>query len=153
MIGTVYCNPAMPSGISSVIAASGPYAALVRASSPKIGMPAATPICSARSSLVARGRPKRTSVNDMVDFHTTSSSGHISDEIRLRHRLSTGTRGYSPPQSAGSPSSAAATSATAPSGYAAHSPTSASPPSPAAAPQSSAPGYSSPTQGHTPSAD
>src|SRR5271165_170805 len=50
--------PAAPSGISNVSAASGPYAAELSASSPKIGMPAAAPIFSARSSLDAMGRPK-----------------------------------------------------------------------------------------------
>src|ERR1700733_2511659 len=59
------CAPASPSGISSVIAASGPYAALVSASRPKIGIPAATPMCSARSSLVAKGFPIIESVNDI----------------------------------------------------------------------------------------
>src|SRR5580658_8587317 len=44
--------------MSSVSAASGPYAAELSASRPKIGMPAIGPMCSARSSLVASGRPK-----------------------------------------------------------------------------------------------
>src|SRR5580692_198364 len=38
-------------------AASGPYAAELSASRPKIGMPRPGPICSARSSLVAMGLP------------------------------------------------------------------------------------------------
>ena len=57
-IGRRYCVPSIPKGINKESAASGPYAALVRASSPKMGMPAPTPICSARSSLVASGLPK-----------------------------------------------------------------------------------------------
>ena len=57
-MGSRYCVPSMPKGINSASAASGPYAALVKASSPKMGMPAPTPICSARSSLVASGLPK-----------------------------------------------------------------------------------------------
>src|ERR1700746_8423 len=65
MIRHPYSTPATPSGISSVIAASGPYAALVSPSNPKIGIPAATPICSARSSLVAKGFPIIESVKDM----------------------------------------------------------------------------------------
>ena len=55
MIGRMYARPARPSGISSVSAASGPYAAELSASSPKIGMPAEEPMCSARSSEVAKG--------------------------------------------------------------------------------------------------
>src|SRR6516225_1030641 len=57
LTGTMYFTPTRPSGSSSVSAASGPYAAELSASRPKIGMPAIGPICSARSSLVASGRP------------------------------------------------------------------------------------------------
>src|SRR6516162_1659230 len=58
LTGTMYCTPRMPSGISRLSAASGPYAAELNASSPKIGIPSAGPICSARSSAVFRGFPK-----------------------------------------------------------------------------------------------
>src|SRR5579863_10382389 len=57
LMGTMYATPAAPSGMSSVRAASGPYAAELSASRPKIGIPARGPICSARSSLVASGLP------------------------------------------------------------------------------------------------
>ena len=57
LTGTMYFTPIRPRGISSVSAASGPYAAELRASSPKTGIPARGPMCSARSSLVASGRP------------------------------------------------------------------------------------------------
>src|ERR1700730_1249840 len=43
--------------MSRVSAASGPYAAELSASRPKTGIPSATPICSARSSVLARGLP------------------------------------------------------------------------------------------------
>jgi hypothetical protein len=59
LMGTMSCTPSRPSGMSSVSAASGPYAAELSASRPKIGMPAMGPMCSARSSLVASGRPKQ----------------------------------------------------------------------------------------------
>src|SRR5208337_4646858 len=49
-----------------VRAASGPYAAELRASSPKTGIPARGPICSARSSLVASGRPNSRFNNRVV---------------------------------------------------------------------------------------
>src|SRR5271170_2499984 len=57
LIGTMYCTPSRPSGISKLSAASGPYAAELNASNPKIGMPAPGPICSARSSLLLIGLP------------------------------------------------------------------------------------------------
>src|SRR5271170_4567765 len=57
LIGTMYCTPSRPSGISRLSAASGPYAAELNASRPKIGMPAPGPICSARSSLLLIGLP------------------------------------------------------------------------------------------------
>src|SRR5271170_305441 len=57
LIGMMYCTPSRPSGISRLSAASGPYAAELNASRPKIGMPAPGPICSARSSLVLIGLP------------------------------------------------------------------------------------------------
>src|ERR1700723_2402706 len=44
-----------------VRAASGPYAAELRASSPKMGIPAEGPTCSPCSSQLARGRPIRMS--------------------------------------------------------------------------------------------
>ena len=40
LTGTMYATPAAPSGIKSVSAASGPYAAELSASRPKIGIPA-----------------------------------------------------------------------------------------------------------------
>ena len=40
LIGTMMCTPSSPSGINSVSAASGPYAAELSASRPKIGIPA-----------------------------------------------------------------------------------------------------------------
>src|SRR4029077_21086674 len=65
LMGTMWATPASPSGISRVSAASGPYAAELRASSPKMGIPADTPTCSPRSSEVARGLPSRISRMDM----------------------------------------------------------------------------------------
>src|ERR1700734_2623202 len=58
LTGTMYFTPISPRGISSVSAASGPYAAELSASNPKTGIPAMGPMHSARSSLVASGRPK-----------------------------------------------------------------------------------------------
>src|ERR1019366_1410291 len=58
--------PATPNGINSVSAASGPYAAELSASKPKIGIPADTPISSALASSDANGRPRRISANDMA---------------------------------------------------------------------------------------
>src|SRR5580692_9900617 len=57
LIGTMYCTPISPSGISSVNAASGPYAAELSASSPKIATPGPGPTCSPRSSEVFSGFP------------------------------------------------------------------------------------------------
>src|SRR5271155_1499128 len=57
LIGTMYRTPARPSGIIRLSAASGPYAAELSPSSPKMGIPCAGPICSARSSLVLIGLP------------------------------------------------------------------------------------------------
>ena len=65
LMGQMYAIPAAPSGISSVSAASGPYAAELSASRPKMGMPAEAPIRSARSSLVASGFPNRTLMKDI----------------------------------------------------------------------------------------
>jgi hypothetical protein len=59
LIGPMYPTPAAPSGISSVRAASGPYAAEPSASSPSIGMPVQTPTRCSPSSSVANLRPKR----------------------------------------------------------------------------------------------
>ncbi len=58
-------TPAAPSGIKRVSAASGPYAAELSASRPKIGIPAAAPIRSARSSRVGSGFPNRKSVKNI----------------------------------------------------------------------------------------
>src|ERR1700733_10645312 len=57
--------PRSPRGMSMVRAASGPYAAELRASNPKMGIPAEGPTCSPCSSQLARGRPIRMSENDM----------------------------------------------------------------------------------------
>ena len=57
LMGTIYWTPRSPSGISKLRAASGPYAAELSPSKPKIGMPCAGPICSARSSVVLMGLP------------------------------------------------------------------------------------------------
>src|SRR5579864_4821824 len=54
-----------PTEIRMVSAASGPYAAELRASRPKTGIPAAGSICSFVSSSEESGRPKRTS---RIDF-------------------------------------------------------------------------------------
>src|ERR1700679_1690891 len=58
--------PARPSGMRSVSAASGPYAAELSASRPKTGMPAIGPMCSARSSEVASGLPIRKLSSNML---------------------------------------------------------------------------------------
>jgi len=50
VIGQMRRTPAIPRGMSKVSAASGPYAAELRASSPNTGMPLAGPIRSALSS-------------------------------------------------------------------------------------------------------
>ena len=57
--GIAYANPATPSGIRMVSAASGPYAAEPRASRPKTGTPLATPIFSDPSSDDAIGFPRK----------------------------------------------------------------------------------------------
>ena len=75
LTGTMYCTPSRPSGISSVSAASGPYAAELRASSPKTGIPASGPMCSARSSLVASGRPNNRLKKRCVYAHERTSGG------------------------------------------------------------------------------
>ena len=67
LIGTIYGTPRSPSGISRLRAASGPYAAELSPSRPKIGMPCIGPICSARSSLVLMGLPTMTSSMFMSD--------------------------------------------------------------------------------------
>src|ERR1700722_16181077 len=51
--------PRSPRGMRRVRAASGPYAAELRASSPKMGIPAEGPTCTPCSSQLARGRPIR----------------------------------------------------------------------------------------------
>jgi hypothetical protein len=63
VIGQMKRTPAIPRGISKVSAASGPYAAELRASSPNTGIPLAGPILSAWSSSVARGRPNTMSAS------------------------------------------------------------------------------------------
>ena len=50
LIGTINAAAARPRGIRIVRAASGPYAAELKASRPNTGMPAAGPICSFTSS-------------------------------------------------------------------------------------------------------
>src|SRR5580704_5036237 len=57
LMGTMYCTPIRPNGISRLSAASGPYAAELSPSNPKMGMPCKGPICSARSSEVLMGLP------------------------------------------------------------------------------------------------
>ena len=57
LTGTIYFTPTRPSGMSRLSAASGPYAAELRPSRPKMGTPAPGPICSARSSDVRMGLP------------------------------------------------------------------------------------------------
>ncbi len=44
VVGTMYATPSAPSGINMVSAASGPYAAELSASRPKMGIPAAGPM-------------------------------------------------------------------------------------------------------------
>src|SRR5271165_3149728 len=53
----------MPSGISNVSAASGPYAAELSASKPKIGIPFSGPIRSAFSSFGSQRPPKQQAHN------------------------------------------------------------------------------------------
>src|SRR6266481_1858057 len=64
LMGTMYAMPASPRGTRIVRAASGPYAAELSASRPKMGIPLATPTLSPRSSKFASGRPKRISSMD-----------------------------------------------------------------------------------------
>lgn len=64
LMGTMYARPATETGISSVSAVSGPYAAELSALSPKTGTPSVTAICSARSSEDASGRPIKKSMRD-----------------------------------------------------------------------------------------
>jgi hypothetical protein len=74
LIGTMYPVPIAPSGSSNVSAASGPYAAELSASSPKIGMPAAAPMHSARASSDASGFPNKKSSIGMPEFSYISPS-------------------------------------------------------------------------------
>src|SRR5579863_8312760 len=67
LIGMMYRTPRRPRGIRRLRAASGPYAAELSASRPKIGMPCAGPICSARSSVVRMGLPTTRSSMFMSD--------------------------------------------------------------------------------------
>src|SRR5579863_5698293 len=64
----------MLSGISSVSAASGPYAAELSASRPKIGMPFSGPMRSAFSSSVASARPNSTSTKLNAGFLAVSTT-------------------------------------------------------------------------------
>src|SRR5271169_3321098 len=57
LMGTMYRTPISPRGINKLRAASGPYAAELRPSRPKIGIPCEMPTCSARSSEVLMGLP------------------------------------------------------------------------------------------------
>src|SRR5579864_227860 len=84
LTGTMYATPATPSGISSVKAASGPYAAELSASRPKMGIPAEASICSARSSDVANGLPNSMSTTDMPSPPQagTESVKHAKGEFR-----------------------------------------------------------------------
>src|SRR5262245_47351120 len=65
LIGMSDASPAAPSGISTVIAASGPYAAELSASSPSIGIPTIGPTRCSPSSWEASGLPKSTSRMDI----------------------------------------------------------------------------------------
>ena len=69
MIGNAYASPTAPSGMSSVSAASGPYAADDSASSPSTGMPAAGPMRWCSSSSVA-SRPSSQSSTAISDLPT-----------------------------------------------------------------------------------
>src|SRR6185437_114989 len=60
-------TPATPRGIRSASAASGPYAAELSASRPKIGIPASAPSFSPLSSEDRRGRPNRKSMTGVFD--------------------------------------------------------------------------------------
>src|ERR1700733_1502570 len=59
LMGMVYATPAIPSGISIVSAASGPYAAELSATSPNTGTPVEDWISSLTSSSEESGRPNR----------------------------------------------------------------------------------------------
>src|SRR5580704_13732090 len=65
VVGTIYATPSAPSAINIVSAASGPYAAELSASSPKMGMPAAGPMRSPVSSQFASGLPSNRSRKDI----------------------------------------------------------------------------------------
>src|SRR5258707_13346117 len=65
VIGTMYATPAVPSTINKERAASGPYAAELRASNQKTGIPASGASFSPLSSEELSGRPKSTSIADI----------------------------------------------------------------------------------------
>ncbi len=60
-------------------AASGPYAAELRASSPKMGIPAEGPTCSPCSSQLARGRPIRMSEIGMGLFCSRDRDRYVNE--------------------------------------------------------------------------
>src|ERR1700682_5332781 len=72
VIGRINVNPAAPSGSSTVSAASGPYAAELSASSPKVGTPAAGPMRSAFDIAPPsnRGQPRGTGGSNVINSVT-----------------------------------------------------------------------------------
>src|SRR5208282_4840716 len=63
--GTMYRTPSNPKGSKIVNAASGPYAAELKASSPNVGIPCVGVIRCPASSEEASGRPNTTSISPM----------------------------------------------------------------------------------------
>src|SRR6202142_3916179 len=68
--------------MSRVRAASGPYAAELRASSPKMGIPAEGPTCSPCSSQLARGRPMRRSRIGIRLFCSCNRKIYVNGSLR-----------------------------------------------------------------------
>src|SRR6266849_5653307 len=77
VIGRMNVSPAAPSGSSTVSAASGPYAAELSASSPKVGTPAAEPMRCSPASLEASGRPTIISISDIPAGSRGTAPGYL----------------------------------------------------------------------------
>src|ERR1035437_6108686 len=94
VIGRMNVSPAAPSGSSTVSAASGPYAAELSASRPKVGTPAAVPMRCWPASLEASRRPRIVSISDIPLLDVFSEAGKVDSSQVIIDRATNRSRGF-----------------------------------------------------------
>jgi hypothetical protein len=90
VIGRLKPSPAMPRGIRTVKAASGPYAAELNASSPNTESPANEPTRSSLSSSEAKGRPRtKSNIGIVTEKISVTLGQEVSQKIARTHAKTT----------------------------------------------------------------